>query len=85
MKKELKKQVDELKKVIEETTDTKAICLEAKQIGTSLHTEWVIRDEVNTRAHIRMTETGIYEVLFVEAAALKQLVKLNARLKELND
>lgn len=85
MKKELKQKVNELKKVIEETTDYKATCLEAKQIGSSLHTEWVLRGEIDTRAHIRIASSGIYSVMFVEAGALKALVKLDARLKELND
>lgn len=81
MKKEIKQKVDELKKVIEETTDTKAICLEAKQIGSSLHTEWVLRNELETRAHIRIGSSGIYSVMFVEAGALRELVKLDTRLR----
>ncbi len=82
--KKIETQTNELKKVIEETTDTKAICLEAKKIGRSLHTEWVLKDEISTKAHIRIGSSGIYEVMFVEAGALKALVKLDARLKELN-
>lgn len=81
MKKTLKQKVDELKKVIEETTDTKAICLEAKQIGSSLHTEWVLRNDLETRAHIRIGTSGIYSVMFVEASALKTLVELDTRLR----
>lgn len=83
MKTENKNQIQEIQKILEEETGDKAVCLVAKEINGSLHTEWAITTDIEVRALISIGDSGIYEIKYMDTWVAGSYKKIDARLRAL--
>lgn len=66
MEKEHKSQTEKIKKILEEGTGHKAVCLVSKEINGSLYTEWAITSEQEVKALVSIGNSGIYDIKYMD-------------------
>ena len=78
-----KEQIKEIKKILEKETGNKAVCLVAKSIYGSLHTEWAITTDAEVKALLNIGDSGIYAIKYMSTWVAGSYNKIDARLRAL--